>query len=119
MIYGTYALNNDTRDVSKIWQRSLRGRRKMIRGCQRRIYYVKNPGGEVFDEAYFVIRKNYTGRGTTLTGDAELADEAKKIVAQAMGSDDKKRARRARLTAFFAGAAAALAVFAVVLLIVR
>ena len=48
-----------------------------------------------------------------------LADEAKKIVAQAMGSDDKKRARRARLTAFFAGAAAALAVFAVVLLIVR
>ncbi|MBR3639274.1 MAG: hypothetical protein IKN50_01575 [Clostridia bacterium] len=91
----------------------------MIRGCQRRIYYVKNPGGDVFDEAYFVIRKDYAGRGTTLTGDDEIAREAKKIVEQATGDGAVKRGTRGKLTAFLAGAAAALAVFAAVLLIVR
>ncbi len=88
----------------------------MIRGCQRRIYYVKNPGGDVFDEAYFVIRKDYAGRGTTLTGDAEIADEAKRIVEQAAEGGAKKK-KREKLTAFLAGAAAALAVFAAFLLI--
>ncbi len=91
----------------------------MIRGCQRRIYYVKNPGGDVFDEAYFIIRKDYAGRGTTLTGDAELADEAKKIVEQATEGGTGKNGRREKLTAFIAGAVVALIVFAVVMLIVR
>lgn len=91
----------------------------MIRGCQRRIYYVKNPGGDVFDEAYFVIKKNYAGRGTTLTAEAELADEAKKIVAQATGSEEKRKGRKEKLIAFIAGAAVALSVFAAVLFIVR
>ena len=91
----------------------------MIRGCQRRIYYVKNPGGDIFDEAYFVIRKDYAGRGTTLTGDAEIADEAKRIVEQATEGGASAKGKRGKLTAFIAGAAVALAVFAAVLLIVR
>ena len=89
----------------------------MIRGCQRRIYYVKNPGGDVFDEAYFVIRKDYAGRGTTLTGDAEIADEAKRIVEQATEGGASAKGKREKLTAFLAGAAVALAVFAAFLLI--
>ena len=90
----------------------------MIRGCQRRIYYVKNPGGDVFDEAYFVIRKDYAGRGTTLTGEDEIADEAKRIVEQAT-EGGSKNGKREKLAAFIAGAAVALAVFAAVLLIVK
>ena len=91
----------------------------MIRGCQRRIYYVKNPGGDVFDEAYFVIRKDYTGRGTTLTGDPELADEAGRIVAQAAENGEKKKNRKERITAFVAGAAVAVLLFIIALSFIR
>jgi hypothetical protein len=30
----------------------------MVRGCQKKIIYLKNTGSEVFEEAYFVVREN-------------------------------------------------------------
>lgn len=87
----------------------------MIRGCQRRIYYVKNPGNGIFEEAYFVIRRNYTGRGVTLTGDGEFAGEAARIFTEAAPA---ARKRKSRLFAFFAGVAASAVTAAAVALIV-
>ena len=29
--------------------------KKVVRGCQKKIVYLKNTGSEVFDEAYFVV----------------------------------------------------------------
>lgn len=49
----------------------------MVRGCQKRIYYVKDPRSALFAEAYFVLK---TGEGPT-PGEGELAAEAQRIVA--------------------------------------
>ena len=96
-----------------------KGSRRMIRGCQRRIYYVRNPESEIFDEAYFVIKRNYRGRGTSLDGGEELGGEAKRIssLLDSGRSGGCRSAPGGRLLAFAAGAAAATAA-AVVLAVV-
>lgn len=30
----------------------------MIKGCQKRMIFVKNTGSDIFDEAYFVLKKD-------------------------------------------------------------
>ena len=87
----------------------------MIRGCQRRIYYVKNPGSKIFDEAYFVLRRDYASGEVTREAERELSDEAKRIADQASPPSPRSR-RRDRLLAFAAGAAAAAAVIAAAVL---
>jgi len=49
----------------------------MVRGCQKRIYYIKDPRSTLFSEAYFVLK---TGEDKT-PGEGELAAEAQRIVA--------------------------------------
>ncbi len=41
----------------------------MVRGCQKRIYYIKDPRSALFTEAYFVLKND----GKTLSGKRELA----------------------------------------------
>ncbi|MBQ3177373.1 MAG: hypothetical protein IJB52_06100 [Clostridia bacterium] len=48
----------------------------MVRGCQKRIYYIKDPRSSLFAEAYFVL-KNREG---SAPGEGELAAEAQRIV---------------------------------------
>lgn len=48
----------------------------MVRGCQKRIYYIKDPRSALFAEAYFVLKTD----GKTLPGERELALEADRIV---------------------------------------
>ena len=47
----------------------------MVRGCQKRVVFIKNTGSEFFDEAYFVITDTHVGRA-----DDEMISEAKKII---------------------------------------
>lgn len=48
----------------------------MIRGCQKRIYYVKDTRSTLFTEAYFILK----GERTSVPGEAEMAEEARRIV---------------------------------------
>ncbi len=79
----------------------------MIRGCQRRIYHVKNPQSEIFDEAYFVLRRGYVSRGELSARDGELGAEAARITALTDRGTPPRRTRRDRIVSFLAGAAAA------------
>jgi len=74
----------------------------MVRGCEKRIYYVKNPESELFDEAYLVLRR---GAKTSSVSAREIELEAMRIV---RGSDRPSPVnvcrKRDGLRAFLAGA---------------
>lgn len=83
----------------------------MIRGCQKRIYYIKDTRSALFSEAYFILKTDRTAP----PGENELASEAQRIVA------DFDRSRRfpcrthenpigQKLGAFVVGAASSSAV---------
>lgn len=79
----------------------------MVRGCEKRIFYVKNPGGDVFDEAYFILRKRSDGslrdRGAT---PREIQLEAMRIAEGAISAVPRfSHGKREKLRAFIAGAA--------------
>lgn len=89
----------------------------MVRGCQKRIYYIKDPRSALFAEAYFVLKTD----GRTLPGERELALEADRIVGDMERRDrmppfpaEDKAARRdpigQRIGAFVIGAASSSAV---------
>ena len=35
----------------------------MIKGCKKKIIYLKNTDSDIFDEAYFVLRREVRARG--------------------------------------------------------
>ncbi len=77
--------------------------RDVVRGCEKRIYHVKNPDSEIFDEAYLILRRQEKGKRMS---SREIENEAMRIVSSASGARDippKSRDRR-QLKAFLAGA---------------
>ena len=91
----------------------------MIRGCERRIYHVKNPESEIFDEAYFILRRGYD---PAASGGRRIAldEEVRRLVSGA-GVPERSRRRGigGRLAAFIAGASASAALAAIVFLLCR
>ena len=74
----------------------------MVRGCEKRIYYVKNPESELFDEAYLVLKRAQRG---TAVSPRELELEAMRIVRGSDRPSDMGRyGKKEGLRAFFAGA---------------
>lgn len=47
-----------------------------MRGCERRIIMLKGTDSEIFDEAYFLLRKDFKNRDS----DTEMLTEAHRIV---------------------------------------
>ena len=79
-----------------------------MKGCERRVIRLKNPGGGLFEEAFFLLRTPLPERG----GDPrEMVAEANRILLGCGAGAPSKR-RRFRLRAFLLGAmlGAALAV---------
>lgn len=77
--------------------------RDVVRGCEKRIYHVKNPDSEIFDEAYLVLRRQEKGKRMS---PRDIENEAMRILNSAVGgnsSPSKLRDRRL-LKAFLAGA---------------
>ena len=81
-----------------------------MRGCERRIYHVKNAGSPCFEEAYLVLRR---GRNAAETGEAArtMAEEAERIIRESTARylRERKRAPIHRLSpplAFALGAGA-------------
>lgn len=86
----------------------------MVRGCQKRIYYIKDPRSALFAEAYFVLKND----NKSLPGERELAVEAERIVGDMERRDRLPSLRNApstspigqRIGAFVIGAASSSAV---------
>ena len=91
-----------------------------MRGCEKKIYYVKNAESEYFEEAYFILRRE-SGAAITATS-GTLAEEADRIIHETGGRFGKKaRAPIHRLPptlAFALGAVASSAFIGTVALIV-
>ena len=89
----------------------------MVRGCEKRIYYVKNPDSEIFDEAYLILRRQEKGKRIS---PRDIEREAMRILSSAEGTGNAPRERRDRrqLKAFLAGALlSALTILAISLVI--
>lgn len=69
-----------------------------MRGCQRQIILLKGTDSQIFDEAYFLLRKDFD---RAHGGEGELLREAERLVAL---NTTRRRARRhPRLLLFAAG----------------
>lgn len=92
----------------------------MLRGCQKKIYYVKNVNGKYFDEAYLVMRNDMPEQlGQAYSTD--IVAEANRIIKEATNTCISMRKRRFSLGkagAFLLGAASSSAVIGTIALIV-
>ncbi len=91
----------------------------MVRGCQKQIYYVKNPRSPLFAEAYFILR----GKEGPAPGEAEMAAEAQRIVEEFShtGSPSQRWRHTAlpgqKFGAFVVGAASSSAIIGTIALL--
>ena len=83
----------------------------MIRGCQRRVVYVKNTENALFDEAYFLISEDVSEISDT---HPDILTEARRLLCEADVIGEKKRKKRKSVFFFALGAAVATAVYALV-----
>lgn len=91
----------------------------MLRGCQKRIYYMKNPGGKYFDEAYLILKRDVP-ENRSKAPSPDLAAEADRIVRDACSyfAQPAKSAVIGRAAAFALGAVSSSALIGTVALIV-
>lgn len=94
----------------------------MLRGCQKKVFYMKNPNGVYFDEVYFILKKGLPDpSGQSFSSD--LAAEADRIIREAGGMFASSARRRkvrtvlSRAAVFALGAAASSALIGTVALI--
>lgn len=85
----------------------------MVRGCEKRIYYVKNPDSEIFDEAYLILKRQGEGRRAS---PREVELEAARILRSA--SNSRGGGDRTRLRAFLCGALVSAAFIGIVSLLI-
>ena len=67
-----------------------------MRGCQKKVVFLKNTGSDFFEEAYFVLRSDIPNRRYT---DADIIREANRIIDENIG---KRRRINIRGWLFFA-----------------
>ena len=53
----------------------------MPKGCQKKIYYMKNPPGQYFEEAYLILKRDLPDNKKS--GSPDLACEADRIIRDA------------------------------------
>ena len=83
----------------------------MVRGCQRKIYVVKSTESPLFEEAYFILKRNPAHQ--TAISESEMAREANRIVQDICGVSNlyrKNNGLGTKVWAFVLGAAASSAV---------
>ena len=89
----------------------------VVRGCERRIYHVKNTESEIFDEAYFVLKRQERGRAIS---PRELEREALRIVNCAVATEPIPIVpcrKKERLRAYVAGALSSSVIIAFISLV--
>ena len=58
----------------------------MVRGCQKKIIYLKNTNSEVFDEAYFVVNDKVLDKDIT---ECDMVKEANRILDECIYIEEK------------------------------
>lgn len=78
-----------------------------MRGCQKRVIYMKNTGSRHFEGAYFVLRQN-----AEEVSDTDMISEANRIINENFkaGGRIKPRSVRRYLFSFLLGAVISLAI---------
>ncbi len=93
---------------------------KMLRGCQKKVYFMKNTGSAYFEEAYFIL-KNTSADHIEAGKNRDLAEEAERIIKEA-SSYFKGHAKRhsiiGRAAMFALGAASSSAMIGIIVLII-
>lgn len=59
----------------------------MVRGCQKKIIYVKNTDSDVFDEAYFIL----SDKIPEATEECDMVEEANRILGECGYIKEKRR----------------------------
>lgn len=86
-----------------------------MKGCQKRIIQIKNLRDGIFDEAYFILREN---AAATTRSEEDMVKTAQRIMEENQITLPRPTRRLPRhLVSFFAGAAAAAAVWGLILLL--
>jgi hypothetical protein len=62
----------------------------MIKGCQKKIIFIKDTGCDIFEEAYFVIKNEYEGMNN-----GDIVGEATKIASGIYQGKEVKKDKRA------------------------
>ena len=60
----------------------------MVRGCQKRIIYLKNSGSNLFEEAYFVIKNTSQCEEVS---ECDMIEEANRIIDESFYSEERER----------------------------
>ena len=58
----------------------------MVRGCQRKVIFVKNTGSEMFDEALFFVSRDTVKERS----DEDMIKEANRIISEQMVDTEKE-----------------------------
>lgn len=72
----------------------------MVRGCQRRVIFLKNTDSKIFSEAYFIIDDRVDTRALT---EGDMVREANRIIDESLerrGEIGEPRARFSRVATF-------------------
>ena len=57
----------------------------MIKGYSKRVIVIKNPSGDYFDEAYFILKERFSAKNYEATPcETKMIDEANRIIADNM-----------------------------------
>ena len=59
----------------------------MVRGCQKRIIYLKNSGSTLFEEAYFIIKNDLRNEEIS---ECDMIEEANKIIEESFFCEDER-----------------------------
>lgn len=70
-----------------------------MRGCERKIIMLKGTNSEIFDEAYFLIRRDYKESGRK----SEIVSEAQRIVNMNTTHHRREMKNKKERGAFFTG----------------
>jgi hypothetical protein len=90
----------------------------MIKGCQKRMIFVKNTGSDLFDEAYFILKDDVPSNSEL---DGNIVRAATAIINQSgflRQSAPKRRQKRGGVIPFLLGVAFASAIFMLVFCLV-
>ncbi len=63
----------------------------MVRGCQKKIIYLKNTRSDIFDEAYFVIKDSTLYESNN---ECDMVEEANKILNEAFDFEEMNGRKR-------------------------
>ena len=67
----------------------------MLRGCQKKVIFLKNTGNQLFEEAYFVIKPEFEA-----FSEYEIISEATRI-ANSCGTNEKLKKKRSKKGGFY------------------